>query len=83
LGGVTKAFEELVVNEIFDKAFIKMFPVLFYSRYLGEVIIYSTALDEITFNESVGYALLKELRLTGEIVSIGPGDTPLMFYMDL
>nr|GFB33995.1 hypothetical protein [Tanacetum cinerariifolium] len=83
LGGVTKAFEELVVNEIFDKAFIKMFPGLFYSRYLGEVIIYSTALDEITFNESAGYALLKELRLTGEIVSIGPGDTPLMFYMDL
>nr|GEU76895.1 hypothetical protein [Tanacetum cinerariifolium] len=40
--------------------------------YLGEVIIYSTTLDEITFNESTGYALLKELRLTGEIVSIGP-----------
>ncbi|GJZ50452.1 hypothetical protein Tco_0604642 [Tanacetum coccineum] len=83
LGGVTKAFEELVVNEIFEKTFLKKFPGVFYSRYLEEVIIYSTTLDEITFNESTGYALLKELRLTGEIVSIGPGDTPLMFYMDL
>ncbi|GJU46401.1 ribosomal protein S11 [Tanacetum coccineum] len=82
LGGVTMAFEELVVHEVFEKAFRKKFPGVIFSRYLGEVIIYSTDLDQITFNESAGYALLNELRLPGEIVSIGPGDHPLRIYKD-
>lgn len=80
LGEFTKLFEELVVNELFEKAFRNRFPGVLYSRYLGEMLIYNTDRDESTFDERAGYDLLKELCIPGEIVSIGPGEAPLLFY---
>jgi hypothetical protein len=41
------------------------------------VIIGTKDSDEVVFNEEAGYALLKSLGLTGQIVSIGLGDDPI------
>lgn len=84
LGPITKFFKELVIYEILEKAFRIKFEGVLFCRYLGEMVIYNTDIDEITFNESAGYALLKELSLTGEIVSIEPGcEEPLMLFHNM
>lgn len=72
------------MHDIFDNAFLKKFPKIAFYRFLNEVILSCTTVDdERTFNESAGYALLKELNLPGDIVSIGPGDSPLTLYNDI
>ncbi|GJY63584.1 hypothetical protein Tco_0465044 [Tanacetum coccineum] len=84
LGEITDAFEDLIMTSIFENAFLREFPGLCYYRFQNEVLINCTCEeDEITFNESVGYALLKEIKLPGDIVSIGPGDSPLPLYNDI
>nr|GEY79728.1 putative 39 kda protein in mitochondrial s-1 and s-2 dna [Tanacetum cinerariifolium] len=73
LGEITNAFEDLIMTSIFENAVLKNFLGICYYRFLNEVIINCTCEeDEITFNESVGYALLKEIKLPGDIVSIEP-----------
>lgn len=84
LGPLTKLFKEVVIYEILEKAFRIKFEGVLFCRYLGEMVIYNTDIDEVTFTESAGYALLKELSLTGEIVSIEPGcEEPLMLFHNM
>ncbi|GKA99460.1 hypothetical protein Tco_0827397 [Tanacetum coccineum] len=84
LGEITDALEDLIMTSMFEYAFRKKFPNICYYRFLNEVLINCTCEeDEITFNESAGYALLKEIKLPGDIVSIGPGDSPLPLYNDI
>ncbi|GJT05980.1 hypothetical protein Tco_0840442 [Tanacetum coccineum] len=74
VGEITDALEDLIMTSMFEDAFRKKFPNICYYRFLNEVLINCTCEeDEITFNESAGYALLKEIKLPGDIVSIGPG----------
>lgn len=64
--------------EIFDREFPERFPGIVFSRFLNEVFISTRGCKaEVIFDEKAGHALLKELGLAGEIVSIGPGDEPL------
>ncbi|GKA90127.1 hypothetical protein Tco_0811939 [Tanacetum coccineum] len=73
-GEITDALEDLIMTSMFENAFRKKFPNICCYRFLNEVLINCTCEeDEITFNESAGYALLKEIKLPGDIVSIGPG----------
>lgn len=84
LGPLTKLFKEVVIYEILEKAFRIKFEGVLFCRYLGEMVIYNTDFDEVTFTESAGYALLKELSLTGEIVSIEAGsEEPLMLFHNM
>ncbi|GJX26608.1 hypothetical protein Tco_0232904 [Tanacetum coccineum] len=85
LGEITNAFENLIMNEIFESAFDKKFPGLQYYRFLNEVLINCTSMkDEIAFDEIAGYFFLEEVNLPGYIVSIGPGDsTPLSLYNNI
>ncbi|KAI3668437.1 hypothetical protein L1987_88578 [Smallanthus sonchifolius] len=48
-----------------------------FTRFVSQVIIGTKDSDEVVFNEEAGYALLKSLGLTGQIVSIGLGDGPI------
>ncbi|GJV58009.1 26S proteasome non-ATPase regulatory subunit 4 [Tanacetum coccineum] len=85
LGEITYAFDNLIMNEIFESAFDKKFPGLQYYRFLNEVLINCTSMeDEIAFDEIAGYFFLEEVNLPGYIVSIGPGDSaPLSLYNNI
>lgn len=84
LGEITYAFENLLMNEIFEKAFDQKFPSIHYHRFLDEVLISCTCMeDSILFNERTLYTLLEEINLPGDILSIGPGDYPLSLYNDM
>jgi len=64
--------------DIFDREFAKRFPGIAFSRFIN--VISTRGNDEVIFDEKAGYALLEELSLAGKIVSIGPGDEPLLCY---
>lgn len=76
LGEITFSLENLIMTEVFEKAFDQKFPGIQYYRFLNEVLINCTSIgDEIVFNERAGYDFLEEVYLPGDIVSIGPGDS--------
>nr|GEW42018.1 RNA-directed DNA polymerase, eukaryota, reverse transcriptase zinc-binding domain protein [Tanacetum cinerariifolium] len=81
LGEITDAFEDLIMTEIFNNAFLKIFPGICFYRFKNEVIISCTCVeDEITFNES---ALLKKVNLPCDIVSIGPESEGRLLAIEL
>ncbi|GKE92743.1 reverse transcriptase domain-containing protein [Tanacetum coccineum] len=45
LGEITYAFDNLIMNEIFESAFDKKFPGLQYYRFLNEVLINCTSME--------------------------------------
>jgi hypothetical protein len=77
VGDLSRIVLNLVLKEIFDYEFIKVFPGIAFTRFVAQVIIGTKDSDEVLFNEEEGYALLKSLGLTGQIVSIGLGDSPI------
>lgn len=77
-GEITRVLLEIVLMDIFDSVFPKRFPGVAFCRYSYEVVIATKGNDE--FDEKAGYALLKELGLTGNIISIGPGDFPINIH---
>nr|GEZ78461.1 hypothetical protein [Tanacetum cinerariifolium] len=85
LGEITYSSENLIMTEIFEKAFDKRFPGLQYYRFLNEVIINCTSIeDEKAFNLIKVCHFLEEIYLPSDIVSIGPGDlAPLSLYNDM
>lgn len=78
VGEITKVLLNIVLMEIFDREFPKRFPGIAFSRFINEVVISTRGNDD--FDEKAGYALLEELGLAGNILSIGPGDPPLRCY---
>jgi hypothetical protein len=80
VGEITRVLFNIVLMDIFDREFPKKFPGIAFSRFLNEVYIPTRGNDEVIFDEKAGYALLEELSLAGKIVSIGPGDDPLLCY---
>jgi len=80
VGEITRVLFNIVLMDIFDREFPKRFPGIAFSRFLNEVYISTRGNDEVIFDEKAGYALLEELSLAGNIVSIGPGDDPLPCY---
>lgn len=77
VGDLSKIVLNLVLKEIFDYEFRKLFPGVVFTRFVSQVIIGTKDSDEVNFNEEAGYALLKSLGLSGQIVSIGRGDDPI------
>jgi len=77
VGDISRIVQNLVFKEIFDDEFQKLFPGVSFTRFVSQVIIGTKDSDEVLFNEEAGYALLKSLGLTGHIVSIGQGDSPI------
>lgn len=80
VGEITRVLFNIVLKDIFDREFTKRFPGITYSRFNNEVFISTRGNDEVIFDNKVGYALLEELCLDGNRVSIGPGDDPLLCY---
>ncbi|GLT75215.1 hypothetical protein SLA2020_469550 [Shorea laevis] len=80
LGEITRVLFNIVLMDIFDREFPKRFPGIAFSRFINEVYISTRDNDDVLFDQKAGYALLEELSLTGKIVSIGPGDDPIMCY---
>jgi hypothetical protein len=58
---------------------MKRYKGIVFYRCFNEVFIFTSSNDVMTFNNKEGYALLDELNLTGNIVSIGSGDDPILF----
>lgn len=79
-GSIARVFRNIVLMDIFDPVFRKRFPGISFSRFNNEVFISTRGNDEVIFDEKAGYALLEELSLAGNLVSIGPGDEPLLCY---
>lgn len=75
-GELSNVLNDLVLKEVFDREFIERFRGLAFVRNGCRVFI-ASRVGEVTFNEKALNALLKELNLEGDIVSIGPGDHPL------
>ena len=80
VGEITRVLFNIVLMDIFDREFPKRFPGIAFSRLMNEVFISTRGNDEVIFDDKAGYALLEELSLAGQIVSIGPGDDPLPCY---
>lgn len=80
VGEITRVLFNKVLMDIFDREFPKRFPGIAFYRFLNEVFISTKKNDEVIFDDKAGYALLEELSLAGKIVSIGPGDAPLLCY---
>lgn len=80
VGEITRVLFNIVLMDIFDREFPKRFPGIAFSRFINEVYISTRRNDEVIFDDKAGYALLEELSLAGNIVSIGPGDDPLLCY---
>lgn len=80
VGEITRVLFNLVLMDIFDRVFSKRFPGIAFSRFINEVYISTRGNDKVIFDDKAGYALLEELSLAGKIVSIGPGDDPLLCY---
>lgn len=80
LGEITMVLVDIVLKDIFDREFPKRFPGIAFSRFISEVFISTSENDEVLFDQKAGYALLEELSLDGKILSIGPGDEPLLCY---
>lgn len=74
VGNLRRIVHNLVLKEIFDNEFRKLFPGVAFTRFVSQVIVGTKDSDGIVFNEEAGYALLKSLGLSGQIVSIGKGD---------
>jgi len=70
----------LILTDIFDDEFRKVYPGVVFTRFVSQVIIGTKESDEVLFNEEKGYALLKSLGLTGKIHSIARGDSPFTIY---
>lgn len=69
----------------FDKEFQRVFPQLYYNRYIHEVFVYfptSESKQGMTLGifEQKVLSLFDQLHLAGEIISIGPGDAPVPCY---
>nr|YP_010265587.1 hypothetical protein MFQ52_mgp60 [Bidens bipinnata]YP_010352685.1 hypothetical protein MFU86_mgp60 [Bidens biternata]UIR99039.1 hypothetical protein [Bidens bipinnata]UIR99102.1 hypothetical protein [Bidens biternata]UIR99164.1 hypothetical protein [Bidens biternata]UIR99283.1 hypothetical protein [Bidens bipinnata] len=77
VGDLSRIVLNLVLKEIFDYEFRKVFPGIAFLRFVNQVIIGTKDSDEVLFNEEEGYALLKSLGLTGQILSRGIGESPL------
>lgn len=63
----------------FDKEFQRLFPQLYYTRYINEVFVsFSTSESKQgeIFEQHV-VSLFDLLNLSGKIISIGPGDAPV------
>lgn len=80
VGEITRVLFNIVLMDIFDREFPKRFPGIAFSRFINEVFISTRGNDDVIFDDKAGYALLEELSLAGQIVSIGPGDDPLLCY---
>jgi hypothetical protein len=82
VGEITRVLFNIVLMDIFDREFAKRFPGIVFYRFINEVYISTRGNDEVIFDDKAGYALLEELSLAGNIVSIGRGDYPLpcFFY---
>lgn len=78
VGDLRRIILNHVLNETFDDEFRKAFPGVGFTRFVSQVIIGTKDSDEVAFDENAGYALLKSLGLTGQIVSIGLGDPPML-----
>lgn len=78
VGEITRVLFNIVLMDIFDREFPKRFPGIAFYRFVNEVFISTRGNDD--FDEKAGYALLEELSLAGRIMSIGPGDAPLLCY---
>lgn len=79
-GEITKVLFNIVLMDIFDREFTKRFPGVAFNRFVNEVLISTRGNDQVFFDDQAGYALLEELCLAGKILSIGPGDEPLLSY---
>lgn len=80
VGEITRVLFNIVLMDIFDREFPKRFPGIAFYRFINEVLISTRGNSEVIFDDQAGYALLEELRLAGNIMSIGPGDDPLPCY---
>lgn len=80
VGEIPRVLFNIVLTDIFDREFAKRFPGIPFSRFISEVFLTTRGNDEIIFDDKAGNALLDELNLAGKIVSIGPGDDPLLCY---
>lgn len=80
VGEITRVLYNIVLMDIFDRGFPKKFPGIAFSRFINEVYIPTRINDEVIFDYKAGYELLEELSLVGKIVSIVPGDEPLLCY---
>jgi hypothetical protein len=78
VGEITRVLFNIALMEIFDREFPKRFPGIAFYRFINEVFI--STRGEVIFDEKAAYALLEELSLAGNIVSIGQGDDPLPCY---
>lgn len=80
VGEITRVLFNIVLMDIFDREFTKRFPGIVFSRFINEVYISTRENDEVIFDQKTGCALLEELNLAGNIMSIGPGDPPIPCY---
>lgn len=79
-GEITRVLFDIVLKEVIDREFPIKFPGICFSRFKNEVFISTREEDQVLFDELAGYALLKELGLAGRILSIGPGEKPIMCH---
>lgn len=65
----------------FDREFHQVFPEFYYSRYVSEALVYKPSSKGMPFSSEIFEQdvldLLEKLDLAGQIMSIGPGDSPL------
>lgn len=66
----------------FDREFQRLFPQLYYTRYISEVFVsFSTSESKegnpLEIFEQQVVSLFDKLNLLGKIISIGPGDAPV------
>lgn len=73
IGEITRVLEDLVLTEIFDRQFVKMFPGVEFRRYISRVYIACREGDDVFFDEIGGNELLSSISLRGHIIEIRPG----------
>ncbi len=83
-GEITRILFNIALMDIFDREFAKRYPGIAFTRFINEVFLPSRRGDDsLLINEKAIYELLKELNLSGKILSTGLDDEPLMSYKKL
>lgn len=80
-GEITRILFNIVMIQIFDREFKLRFPGIEFVRFNDEVFVSTRLNDTVIFSERTGNEFLAERSLSGKILSIKPGDSPLSCNM--